>query len=313
MLRGPTAPMKSIRKILVGLELNQRGKEVTAGSAKACGQAAWLAKELGASIHLIHSTWSEFGRERPVGASGIPPEGFVAMEALADELKAEGVACTLEIVEERSWFAITHTVLSGAADLVVVGKREEVRIEGRRLGAVSVKLLRKCPCPVWTVKPDHDLELKLILAATDRTPVGDRALESAAFLASRQGGELHVVHAYPVPLELAQRAESLSEEEYAEHLDALRARAQEAIEDVLARAGFEGEPVIHLNRHLPSAAIKEAVEHLQPDLLVMGTVSRGGVPGFLTGSTAEKLLEWLDCSLLGIKPDDFVCPVEPRS
>ena len=41
--------------------------------------------------------------------------------------------------------------------------RERMRSgEGRRVGSVTVKLLRKCPSPVWTVKPDHDLELKLV-------------------------------------------------------------------------------------------------------------------------------------------------------
>ena len=41
----------------------------------------------------------------------------------------------------------------------------------------------------------------------------------------------------------------------------------------------------------------------------MGTMSRGGVAGLLVGNTAERLLDKVECSLLTIKPEDFVSPV----
>jgi nucleotide-binding universal stress UspA family protein len=59
----------------------------------------------------------------------------------------------------------------------------------------------------------------------------------------------------------------------------------------------------------PSHGIRRAVDALRPDLLVMGSLSRGGVAGLLMGNTAEKVLGRVDCSLLTIKPDDFVCPI----
>ncbi|HEX6885840.1 MAG TPA: universal stress protein, partial [Planctomycetota bacterium] len=43
--------------------------------------------------------------------------------------------------------------------------------------------------------------------------------------------------------------------------------------------------------------------------LVMGSVSRGGIAGLLLGNTAERLLDRVSCSLLTIKPQDFVSPV----
>ena len=46
-----------------------------------------------------------------------------------------------------------------------------------------------------------------------------------------------------------------------------------------------------------------------PDLLVMGSLSRGGRAGVLVGETAERLVARLDCSMLVLKPDDFVSPV----
>ena len=59
----------------------------------------------------------------------------------------------------------------------------------------------------------------------------------------------------------------------------------------------------------PTRAILAAEARVDPDLVVMGTVSRGGIPGFLVGNTAERMLSRLDRSLLTVKPGDFVCPV----
>jgi universal stress protein E len=41
----------------------------------------------------------------------------------------------------------------------------------------------------------------------------------------------------------------------------------------------------------------------------MGTISRAGIAGLSVGNTAERMLGHLDCSMLTVKPADFVCPV----
>jgi nucleotide-binding universal stress UspA family protein len=41
----------------------------------------------------------------------------------------------------------------------------------------------------------------------------------------------------------------------------------------------------------------------------MGTVARTGIRGFFMGNTAETILEQIDCSVLAIKPQEFVTPV----
>jgi len=38
-------------------------------------------------------------------------------------------------------------------------------------------------------------------------------------------------------------------------------------------------------------------------------ISRAGIAGLSVGNTAERMLGHLDCSLLTVKPADFVCPV----
>lgn len=317
--------MIQIRRILVGVELHPKRAEITTGSAQALRQAVWLAREQGAELVLLHSTWRDGDDDvqQPEPEERLGDEARAALEAAASDAAAPagedgperqrvGDAAPivrLALTAKRPWLAIVRRVLRGEADLVVVGKRDEVATDGRNLGAVAVKLLRKCPAPVWLVKPEHDLVHKLVLAATDLTPVGDRAVRYGAFVAERASAKFHVVHAYQIPMSLQLGASHMSEEEYQAELDALKSKAQSRIDGVISATSFDGESLVHVGRNTPSLAIREAVEHFQPDLLVMGTVSRGGIAGFLVGNTAERLLDRVDCSLLTVKPEDFVCPV----
>jgi len=52
------------------------------------------------------------------------------------------------------------------------------------------------------------------------------------------------------------------------------------------------------------------VKSQEIDLLVMGTVCRTGIAGFFIGNTAEMILDEVDCSVLTLKPNGFVSPVE---
>jgi universal stress protein E len=294
--------MDGIRTLLVGLALRPRRAVVGAGSQAALDQALWLARTLPARLLVVVSTFER----RPWS-----DEDDAALEEALAPVREAGVEVEVRRTDERAWAAITSAVQAGEGQLVVVGKREAPAAEGRRLGSQAIKLLRKCPAPVWVVRPEHDLVHKLVLAATDLTPVGDAAIEAAAFVAEHHQCELHVVHAFRISMELQLEAPKLSDEEYAARLDAIKAAARGHIDAVLGRSVFDGESVVHLGPKAPHLAIREAVEHLHPDLLVMGTVSHGGRAGFLVGSTAERLLDRVDCSLLTVKPADFVCPLTP--
>jgi universal stress protein E len=60
----------------------------------------------------------------------------------------------------------------------------------------------------------------------------------------------------------------------------------------------------------PDEHILRIIEEENIDVLVMGTKARTGISGMLIGNTAERLLTQIPCSLLAVKPADFVCPVK---
>ena len=59
------------------------------------------------------------------------------------------------------------------------------------------------------------------------------------------------------------------------------------------------------SRHcIPKLAAK-----MEVGVIVMGAVSRMGVAGLLIGDTAESILRQVDCSVVTVKPDEFITPV----
>ncbi|MFT5323854.1 MAG: universal stress protein E [Planctomycetaceae bacterium] len=90
--------------------------------------------------------------------------------------------------------------------------------------------------------------------------------------------------------------------------------SQASIDQELNRllAKYAGAAVperIHLMKGDPHAVILETVDRQQIDLLVMGSIARTGIPGMFIGNTAERVLNAVGCSVLTVKPSDFVSPV----
>lgn len=305
--------MREFKNIVVGLALDSDGNAVTLGSQKAAQQAIWVAKANGGRIRFVHSTFANDYSTPVAGAAGgvvhegVPEAGRAALEAVVEESKNSGVEAELVVTDDRPWMDITKMALRDTVDVVIVGKRNEKPEDGRRLGSESINLLRKCPTPVWVVRPEHDLVHRLVLAATDLTPVGERAVSYGQDVAAQHDCDLHVVHAWQVPFELQMETARMDEEDAKAETEKVKQAAIDSIQSAMA-GGRAGE--VHVGKGTPSQVIREAVTHLDPDLLVMGTISRTGIAGLLLGSTAERMLGLVDCSILTVKPEGFETTVQ---
>ena len=68
-----------------------------------------------------------------------------------------------------------------------------------------------------------------------------------------------------------------------------------------------------VERGEPEFLLPKMTEEKGVDLLVMGTMGRAGIPGFLMGGTAEAVLRQVRCALLTVKPEGFQTPVTLES
>lgn len=295
--------MRSIRHLVLGLDFDPTGSALSAGSARALELAISVAEEEGARVDLVHSIAADRYVEQAGGLvvvlEGLPPAGEEVLQGALARLADQSIAGQIRIHRERPWLALAREAREHGADLVVVGTHDESH-ERRGLGNVAVKVVRDSPCPVWAVGPMGNAVPRRILATTDLSEVGGRAVGAAAFLASRFRAELHVVHAYQITLE--------QQMEHAIHdpidLGPVHGRAEEAVRRQVAEQAVGVAAELHVGCCSPLRGILSAAERIQPDLIVLGAVRRHGLPAMVLGSTAEKILARTAWSVLVVKPEN---------
>ncbi|XKE46916.1 universal stress protein [Halomonas organivorans] len=239
---------------------------------------------------------------------------------------ADRLACHVEVLTGIRFIEVIRAVLRAEYDLVI--KTAENPEWSRLLfGSDDMHLMRKCPCPVWLMKPEEKPNYRRIVAAVDvdvhRNVPGEQALNDgildiASSLALSDFAELHLVHAWDAPEagfvglwanDPDRMERHIVEGEHSRHkigMDRLTHRLREHIGE---EAYDYLSPRVHLPMGSAKKAIPELVGKLQADLVVMGTVARTGIPGFIIGNTAEAVLHQLQCSVLALKPPGFVSPV----
>jgi nucleotide-binding universal stress UspA family protein len=195
-------------------------------------------------------------------------------------------------------------------------------------GGTDHHLLRKCPCPVWILAHETRANYAQVLAAVDFDPweedtveneLNRRILDFAASLAVTDFAQLHIVHAWEPITDNVIRVfgSDLSESEHAANREKEWHERQTRLDllDQRMRKHFGDDthgylsPRFHLRRGDPRDVIPAVATELDADLVVMGTVSRTGIPGLLIGNTAEVILNNLECSVLAVKPEGFITPV----
>ena len=199
---------------------------------------------------------------------------------------------------------------------LVIKAADGLSATGRMFGSVALSLLRVCPCPVWILKTDGHAGFHRVLAAID--PAADdnthqrlnqEILELAFAIAQQSGSELHIVSAWDVWMEKLLRRRA-GEDEVNRLANQQKAMVQKALDDLLQVPNANTDDIrVHLRRGTAATAIGSVAQEIQADLLVMGTVCRIGLAGFMIGNTAERVLTAADCSVLALKPSGFVSPI----
>ena len=237
-----------------------------------------------------------------------------AEQELLDELTSATANVNrdqIEVIVEvgKPGVTIIEHVLTGGHDLVVVNDPNPSRTP-------SVKrLLRKCPCPVWVIKPTHHRSQR-VLAAVDPHPddadLNRLILELASSMVAEFGGELHVGHAWKVYGDSPDGAvfNFTPAVEFDQLLDEARTDHANALSAVLADGRYADAPwQVHLENGPADDVIPRMVRRYDIDLLVMGTIARSGIDGVVIGNTAERILDQVRCSVLAAKPEGFVSPI----
>ena len=274
---------------------------------------------------------------------GIPNTGLVSDEVQKSMVSAHTQDLETLVAPYRKKIEIHTKVLKGTSFLEII--REVIRNGhdlvikvpeicdwlDRLFGSDDMHLLRKCPCPVWLIKPGTQTSYRRILATVDtndmyppakltsQRAINQQILEMAASLALSDSAELHIMSVWETIGESAMHSAFLNipEENISTYLEQARQRCAEDLEAIIRKVinklGEETldylKPRTHVVKGSARKEIPALAKRIEADLIVMGTVARTGIPGFIIGNTAETILNQIDCSVLAIKPPGFVTPV----
>ncbi|MFT5091360.1 MAG: universal stress protein E [Porticoccaceae bacterium] len=272
-------------------------------------RAVALAKSNGAELTLAaadHSGlhfWQSESLQRAIATRRIEQ-----LDELARRLREPGLDVSTTVLNGNPAASIIEEVTNVGHDLVLKTSRAESLATRLFFGETAIRLMRRCPCPVWILQPQHS-ELHRILAAVDadatdapHVALNRQVVEMAASLAESEQCELQL--AYVIP---EFRDSALVPRDYREQLNDMRRDAivetTSAVTELLTATGVKlPAKRIHQVSGVPGEALSLFAKREHVDLIVMGTITRPGLDDFVIGNTAETVLHSVECSVLAVKP-----------
>jgi len=314
--------MKRFKNILLFIDLsldNQQSRE----------QAKLLAIANNASI-TIFSVVKTLPNNQKIIRSLMPAEALQSMiisdhrerlDLLVAEMERHEIQATAKIMEGEPFIEIIRQVLRKQHDLVIISAESENSLKERFFGSIAMHLMRKCPCPVWVIKPNENNKYQRILAAVDVSPevqdnqqelLNSLILQLASSMSKKDNSELHIVQVWSLFGEIYMEVRGgLSDKAIKSASQETQHQYSNKLNTLINSTALKDITIFkHLLKDDDIAnAIIALVSNSNIDLLVMGTVCRTGIAGFFIGNTAEKVLSEVNCSVLTVKPDDFVTPI----
>ena len=312
--------MVSFKKILVVTPTNLIQDSVVYQSAK-------IAKEQQSNVTFF-SVAEEISQEQLTLITLLP-----AQELMDNVLKEQrsSLSKSVELFQQKfhsvdtcnqvglPFIEVTKKVQQENYDLVILATKSNDHPRKRFFGSTTVHLMRKCPCPVLTIGSNEDKPIKRIVAAIDvyvPTEVGHKLNESilhcASNLAKLENAELHIIHAWQLPGDDYLKGWGyISEIERLEIIMKKQQDRQKHMDQIIEKTSLiQMSPITELLEGAAQEKIPEYVKENDINLIVMGTVCRTGIPGYFIGNTAESILSEVSCSVLTLKPEGFIYPVE---
>lgn len=296
---------ENVRHVLLAVALAKEG--IPESSHHALEQAVLVARRTDACLTLIHVVEvSDKARDKILNEPDSPGhqrylELQGILEGMADSARKSGLPeVKTDILFGKAWTTLIREAASRGVDLLMAGSARRGPVLESLFGSTTLKLVRKCPCPVWVTKPPGCSKLNSVLVAHDLTAVGSRALRWGVAAAQQNEAELHILHALE-PNDFHRFMESVPSRVVQERVN----KAKKLIEAEVEELALKVPPKVTVTVGSPQVEIHNYLRDNSIELLVMGTLARTGIAGVITGNTAETLLPWVRCSLIALKPEGF--------
>jgi universal stress protein E len=238
------------------------------------------------------------------------------LEGLAEPLRAAGITVHTEVLLEAPRHAVMlRRIAELRPSLVIKDTHDHSLLRRALLTHLDWLLLRDCPAPLLLVKNRSWLKGPVRIAgAVDPGHPDDKPwsldheiLGALEYWATGVESEVSVVNAF-CALEEYAAATAGGAAEFAfvgtQPIEAARRCQAEALRALMLGHGIPPERV-HLVDGSPVEALPAFVAQHRIDVLVMGIIARGNLFEHFIGSTAERVLDLLECDVLALKPESL--------
>ncbi len=171
------------------------------------------------------------------------------------------------------------------ADIIVMGRRGRRGLARLMVGDATAKVVGCAPCTVLVAPKSAKIWEKGILVATDGSPDSNAAVLAAVAMSKENGYPLTAVSVV-----------------LASHSAERRREAEAIVQQVrenLSESGIKISCTVEEGR--PEQVIINRAKEAGADLIVMGTLGRGGIGRLLLGSVSERVIGKTDCPVMLIK------------
>lgn len=246
----------------------------------------------------------------PALSDTLEHEAKEEMQRVAAPLRESGLDVSTAALTGKPHEELVLEAIRAGHDLVIAPRYSAGG--SVRATSTAVRLCRVCPVPVLAISAGHAEPFRRILATVDPLSrdeegkeLNERVIEAALEVARLEGGEVTVLHVW---------GEDLPSECLKSYGKDIQQLAESSLAALLKPYADEIDPEdVLLEFGEPAATICRVAAEQEMDLVVLGTIARGGVQALWIGNTAEKTLAELDLSVLAVKPSAFVSPLDPRS
>lgn len=290
----------------------------------ALDKAIYLAKAYDASIELLLVVYNRglltnlfFNKDELEAAK----QGYINsqkrwVESFLTDTHDASIKRTVNVVWHKPLYeAVIQQASEINADLVIKSTHHHPTINKVFFTPNDWQLLKACPVPLILAKSRNKPEYKNIMCAIDPShdhqkpeTLDAQIIAAGQSVADKLGADNRVCHCYS-PIEYQLWSDigmgmgvgmgpsdfTMGENNYNDYINELKQGLQDQFDKVVNQFAFEADHR-HLVEGYPEQLLPELVDEFKIDLLTIGTVYHSG----LVGSTAEKILDMVNCDILSV-------------
>lgn len=197
------------------------------------------------------------------------------------------------------------------SSMVIIDSHREDREEACQRGSNTLNLMRKSETPIWSIAT-HSAPIKNVVAAIDLTnqdyqDFNKKLIALAHEFCASINASLTFCHVWKLESEGFLRDWSgYKDIDIALLSQKMRQERMERLKVLLVPHEKSSVPMqVELLEGETRQVLPQYVSDNGIDLVILGSMSRTGISGFVMGNTAESMINQLNCSVITMKPDSF--------